>query len=63
MNGGPQLRRQRLGELTWTNVGLVRSGDGLTAAQTELDDLYDRSLAIAVNPARYTGINARGAQW
>ncbi|HET7769601.1 MAG TPA: FAD-binding protein, partial [Chloroflexota bacterium] len=44
--------RQRLGELTWTNVGLVRSGDGLAAARTELDELYDRSLAIAVNATR-----------
>ena len=44
--------RQRLGELTWTNVGLVRTGEGLTAARAELDDLYDRSLGIAVNPAR-----------
>ncbi len=30
----------------------MRSGEGLTAARAELDDLYERSLAVAVNPAR-----------
>jgi succinate dehydrogenase / fumarate reductase flavoprotein subunit/fumarate reductase flavoprotein subunit len=42
--------RKRLGELTWERVGLVRDGRGLEEALAELDDLYDRTGRIAVNP-------------
>ncbi|MGI8424266.1 MAG: FAD-binding protein [Chloroflexota bacterium] len=44
--------RQRLGELTWTQVGLVRDGAGLTAALSELDEMYAKSGEVAVNPGR-----------
>ena len=44
--------RERLGVLTWEQVGLVRDAAGLRAARTELDDLYARAGGVAVNPER-----------
>jgi succinate dehydrogenase / fumarate reductase flavoprotein subunit/fumarate reductase flavoprotein subunit len=44
--------RERLGELTWRQVGLVRDGSGLQDALQQLDDLYERTGKIAVNPGR-----------
>ena len=44
--------RERLGALTWEQVGLVRDAAGLRDAQTELDELYERAGRIAVNPQR-----------
>ncbi|HEX2186200.1 MAG TPA: FAD-binding protein, partial [Chloroflexota bacterium] len=44
--------RQRLGELTWERVGLVRDGAGLRGALAELDGLCERAGQIAVNPER-----------
>lgn len=44
--------RERLGELTWAQVGLVRQGPALQDALAQLDDLYAATGAIAVNPDR-----------
>jgi len=44
--------RERLGTLTWEQVGLVRDGKGLEDALAQLDDLYERTGGIAVNPDR-----------
>jgi succinate dehydrogenase / fumarate reductase flavoprotein subunit/fumarate reductase flavoprotein subunit len=44
--------RERLGELTWQQVGLVRDGQGLRDALGQLDELYERTGQIAVNPGR-----------
>jgi succinate dehydrogenase / fumarate reductase flavoprotein subunit/fumarate reductase flavoprotein subunit len=44
--------RERLGNLTWEKVGLVRNGQGLQEALSELDDLYERCGQIAVNDSR-----------
>jgi succinate dehydrogenase/fumarate reductase flavoprotein subunit len=44
--------RERLGNLTWEQVGLVRTGEGLRAALAQLDDLYERTQHVAANPSR-----------
>jgi succinate dehydrogenase / fumarate reductase flavoprotein subunit/fumarate reductase flavoprotein subunit len=44
--------RQRLGELTWSQVGLVRDGEGLMAALSELEEMAVRGAEIAVNASR-----------
>jgi succinate dehydrogenase / fumarate reductase flavoprotein subunit/fumarate reductase flavoprotein subunit len=44
--------RERLGVLTWEQVGLVRDAAGLRAARSELDALYARAGEVAVNPER-----------
>jgi succinate dehydrogenase / fumarate reductase flavoprotein subunit/fumarate reductase flavoprotein subunit len=44
--------RERLGTLTWEQVGLVRNGADLQDALAQLDDLYERCGAIAANPGR-----------
>jgi succinate dehydrogenase / fumarate reductase flavoprotein subunit/fumarate reductase flavoprotein subunit len=44
--------RERLGQLTWEKVGLVRDGTGLRQALAELDDLYERCGHIAVHAGR-----------
>ena len=44
--------RERLGQLTWDQVGLVRHGAGLQSALDELESLAQRATEIAVNPSR-----------
>jgi succinate dehydrogenase/fumarate reductase flavoprotein subunit len=44
--------RERLGQLTWDQVGLVRHGAGLQSALDELQSLAQRATEIAVNPSR-----------
>jgi succinate dehydrogenase / fumarate reductase flavoprotein subunit/fumarate reductase flavoprotein subunit len=53
--------RQRLGELTWSKVGLVRDGTGLTSALTELEDMVARANEIAVNPGRALNLEWQAA--
>jgi succinate dehydrogenase/fumarate reductase flavoprotein subunit len=43
--------RERLGQLTWDQVGLVRHGAGLRSALDELESLARRAGEIAVNPS------------
>jgi len=44
--------RDRLGELTWKQVGLVRDGTALHDAIVQLEEMHARASEIAVNPNR-----------
>ena len=53
--------RQRLGELTWSNVGLVRDGSGLAAALGELEEMAASAGEVAVNPGRALNLEWQAA--
>lgn len=44
--------RERLGRLTWDQVGLVREGAQLASALRQLDEMYAQTAEVAVNPER-----------
>jgi succinate dehydrogenase/fumarate reductase flavoprotein subunit len=53
--------RQRLGELTWRQVGLVREGAQLRDALVQLDELHADAREIAVNPGRALNLEWQAA--
>lgn len=53
--------RQRLGQLTWDQVGLVRHGEALRDALVQLDEMYARANEANVNPSRRLNLEWQAA--
>ncbi|HEV2122159.1 MAG TPA: FAD-binding protein, partial [Chloroflexota bacterium] len=53
--------RQRLGQLTWDQVGLVRHGEALRDALVQLDEMYARADEARVNPSRRLNLEWQAA--